>query len=157
MRDIWANIKICLSTHASHVTKDFTFGQILCGTCRYVVVPEWLKRTVPRVRVSKQKVALNMLKVNCARVFPYTVKPVFKTTWEIGTAWEWRTATSVRRPIQCIEMDLRNKTTSEFGTVFDSPLGVPNLQVQLYYVMTTCTCLHLLRSRFMHFLVLIVD
>ncbi len=25
-----------------------------------------------------------------------------------------------------IEMDLRNKTTSEFRTGFDSPLGVPN-------------------------------
>ncbi len=30
------------------------------------------------------------------------------------------------------EMDLRNKTTSEFRTVFDSPLGVPNFQVPLY-------------------------
>ena len=31
-----------------------------------------------------------------------------------------------------IEMDLRNKTTSEFSTVLDSPLGVPNSQVPLY-------------------------
>ncbi len=30
-------------------------------------------------------------------------------------------------------MDLGNKTTSEFRTVFDSPLGVPNSQVSLYY------------------------
>ncbi len=29
-----------------------------------------------------------------------TVKPVFKTTWEIGTTWELRTATSVPMPIQ---------------------------------------------------------
>ena len=29
-------------------------------------------------------------------------------------------------------MDLRNKTTSEFKIVLDSPLGVPNSQVQLY-------------------------
>ncbi len=28
--------------------------------------------------------------------------------------------------IQYIEMDLRNKTTSEVRTVFHSPLGVPN-------------------------------
>ncbi len=31
-----------------------------------------------------------------------------------------------------IEMDLRNQTTSEFSTVLDSPLGVPNSQVPLY-------------------------
>ena len=30
----------------------------------------------------------------------YTVKPVFKTTWEIGTIWELRTVTSVPMPIQ---------------------------------------------------------
>ena len=29
-------------------------------------------------------------------------------------------------------MDLRNKTTSEFRTVLDSPLGDPNSQVPLY-------------------------
>ena len=29
----------------------------------------------------------------------HTVKPVFKTTWEIGTTWELRTATSVPRSI----------------------------------------------------------
>ena len=56
----------------------------------------------------------------------YTVKPAFKTTWEIGTTWELRTATSVPRPIQYTEMDLENKNTSEFRTVFHSPLGVPN-------------------------------
>ncbi len=60
------------------------------------------------------------------------MKSVFKTTWEIGTTWELKTATSVPRPIHYIEMDLRNKTTSEFRTVFDSPLGVPNSQVPLY-------------------------
>ncbi len=37
-------------------------------------------------------------------------------------------------PIQYTEMDLRNKTTSEFRTVFHSPLGVPNSQVSLYIV-----------------------
>ena len=58
-----------------------------------------------------------------------TVKPVFKTTWEIGTTWELRTAISVPRYIHYIEIDLRNKTTSEFRTVFDTPLGVPNYQV----------------------------
>ncbi len=31
-------------------------------------------------------------------------------------------------------MDLRNKTTSEFRTVLDSPFGVPNSQVSLYIV-----------------------
>ena len=61
-----------------------------------------------------------------------TVKPVFKTTWEIGTTLELRTATSVPRPIQHIEMDLKNKTTSDFRTVLDSPLGVPNSKVPLY-------------------------
>ncbi len=30
-------------------------------------------------------------------------------------------------------MNLRNKTASEFRTVFDSPLGVPNSQVLLYF------------------------
>ena len=64
--------------------------------------------------------------------FIYTVKPIFKTTWAIGTAWGLRTAVSVPRSIQYIEMALRNKTTSEFRTVFDSPLGVPNSQVLLY-------------------------
>ncbi len=45
---------------------------------------------------------------------------------------ELRTATSVPRSIQHIEKDLRNKTTSEFRTVLDSPLGVPNSQAPLY-------------------------
>ncbi len=66
------------------------------------------------------------------QVYLCTVKPVFKTTWEIGTAWELRRATSVSGSIHYIEMDLRSKTTSEFRTVFDSPLGVPNSQVPLY-------------------------
>ncbi len=34
--------------------------------------------------------------------------------------------------IHYIEMDLRNKTISEFRTVSDSPLGVPNSQLPLY-------------------------
>ncbi len=68
----------------------------------------------------------------------YTVKPVFKTTWEIGTAWELRTATSVptcrsTQYIHC-QMDLGNKTTAEFRTDFDSPLAVPNSQVKLYVI-----------------------
>ncbi len=54
-----------------------------------------------------------------------TVKPVFKTSWEIGTTWELRAATSV------IEMDMGNKTTSEFRTVLDSPLGITNSQVSI--------------------------
>ena len=62
-----------------------------------------------------------------------TVKPVFKTTWEIGTTWDLRRTTSVPRPIQYIEMDLRNKTTSEFRKDFHSPLGVPNSQLSLYF------------------------
>ncbi len=68
---------------------------------------------------------------------PYidTVKPVIKTTWEIGTPWELNTATSVPRFIHYVEMDLRNKTTSEFRAVFDSPLDVPNSQVPLYMYM----------------------
>ncbi len=37
-------------------------------------------------------------------------------------------------PIQCIEMDLRNKTTSEFRTVSHGPLGVPNFEVPLYLI-----------------------
>ena len=60
-----------------------------------------------------------------------TVKPVFKTSWEIGTTWELRAAILVPMPIQYIEMDLRKKNTSEFRTVFHSPLGVPNSQVSL--------------------------
>ncbi len=62
---------------------------------------------------------------------PYTVKPVFKTTSEIGTTRELRTAIPVPRTIQYTEINLRNKTTSKFRTVFHSPLGVPNSQVQL--------------------------
>ncbi len=61
-----------------------------------------------------------------------TVKPVVKTTWEIGTLWELRTAASVPSCIDYVKMDLRNKTTSEFRAVFLSPLGVPNSQVSLH-------------------------
>ncbi len=53
-----------------------------------------------------------------------TVKPVFATTWEIGTNWELRTATPVPRPIHYTGMDLRNRTTSELRTVFRR-LGCP--------------------------------
>ncbi len=60
-----------------------------------------------------------------------TVKPAFKTTSEIGTTCELRTTTSVPKPIQYIEIDLRNETTSEIRTVLHSPLGVPNSQVPL--------------------------
>ncbi len=51
----------------------------------------------------------------------------------MGTTWELRTATSGPRYFHYIEMDLRNKTTSEVRTVSDSPLGVPNSQVPLYF------------------------
>ncbi len=50
----------------------------------------------------------------------------------MGTTCELRAATSVPRPIQYTEMDLKNKTTSEFRTVFHSPVGDPNSQVLLY-------------------------
>ncbi len=33
-----------------------------------------------------------------------------------------------------METDLGNKTTSEFRTIFHSPLGLPNSEVPLYYV-----------------------
>ncbi len=36
------------------------------------------------------------------------------------------------RSIDYIEMDLRNKTTSEFRTVFDSPFGASNSPVPVY-------------------------
>ncbi len=53
----------------------------------------------------------------------YTVKLVFETISEIGTQWELSlikdTDTSVPPPIQYVEMDLRNVTTSECRT------GVP--------------------------------
>ncbi len=77
-------------------------------------------------------------------ILSYTVKPVIKTTWEIGTPWELRTAASVRSRIQSVEMDLRNKTTSEFSTLFLNPLGVPNSQVSLslIHVCTEKTYFH---------------
>ena len=55
-------------------------------------------------------------------------------TFQIGTTWELRRATSVPRPIQYREMELRNKTTSEFRTVFHSLLDVhvPTSQFPLY-------------------------
>ncbi len=63
-----------------------------------------------------------------------TVKPAFKTTWEIGTTLELRTDTSVPMPIHYIETHLINKTTSEFRTVLHSPFGVSNSQVSLYVI-----------------------
>ncbi len=64
----------------------------------------------------------------------FTVRPVFKTTWKIRTTWELRSTTSVPIPIQyIIVMVLRNKTTTEVRTVFDSPLGVLTSQLLLYF------------------------
>ncbi len=73
-----------------------------------------------------------------------TVKPAFyRPSLEIWTTWELRPATSVPRPIPYIEIDLRNKTTSEFRTVFPSPLVVINSQCSLYlkraYLIWTCS------------------
>ncbi len=64
-------------------------------------------------------------------VLYYTVTPAFKTDWEIGTTWDLKTVSSIPRHIQCIEIDLRNKT--EFRTVFHSPLGVPNSRVYFIF------------------------
>ncbi len=53
-------------------------------------------------------------------------------------------------------MDLRNKTASEFRTVFDSPLGGPNFQVPLYVpssVSTKALVLLVLTSSMTHVLV----
>ncbi len=91
--------------------------------CRRSVLKNWTSSNTtndPRLTLQSYKVT-----------HKYTVKPVFKTTWEIGTPWELRTA-SVRSRIQYMEMDLRNKTTPEFRTLFPSPLGVHNSQVSLY-------------------------
>ena len=82
-------------------------------------------------RLTDKHIARTTVKASAVQNM-YAVKPVINSTWEIGTTWELRTADSVHRPIQYIEMDLRNKTTSEFRTVFHSPLGVPNSQVPLY-------------------------
>ena len=65
----------------------------------------------------------------------YTVKPVFKTTWEIGTTCELRAATSV----PTVDLFNTQKWTweirpSEFRTVFHSRMGVPNSQVPLYWI-----------------------
>ena len=58
---------------------------------------------------------------------------MFATTWEIGTTWQLRTATAVPKSIQYTEMDLRNNTTSEWRTVFHSPLGVPNSWIPRFH------------------------
>ncbi len=52
----------------------------------------------------------------------------------MGTPWELRTATSVPRFIQYVEMNLRNKTNLGIQDSFDSPLGVPNSQVSLLVI-----------------------
>ncbi len=53
----------------------------------------------------------------------YTVKPVFKTTGEIGTTWELRTVTSVPRHIQYIQTDLRNKDHLRIEDSFSQSLA----------------------------------
>ncbi len=53
-----------------------------------------------------------------------TVKPVFKTTRELGATRELRTATSVPRPIQYIEMDLRTDHL-RIQESFSQSLGCP--------------------------------
>ncbi len=83
------------------------------------------------------------MNVSSLIILTTTVKPVFKSTWEIGTTWELRTATLVPVSIRHTEMDLRNKTTAEFRTVLDSPLGVPNSQVPLYFLFHAKGSLHL--------------
>ena len=50
---------------------------------------------------------------------------------EIETAWELRIATSVPTRVQYMDIDLENKNTSEFRTVFCSHLSVLNSQVPL--------------------------
>ncbi len=71
-----------------------------------------------------------------------TVKLIITTTWEIGTPWELKTATSIPSCIHHVAKDLRNETTSEFRTVIvDSPLGVLNSQAPLYiilYLLASC-------------------
>ncbi len=52
---------------------------------------------------------------------PPTVKPVFKTTWEIGTTWELRKATSVPRSIHYIEMDLKIRPLQNSGQFLTVP------------------------------------
>ena len=99
----------------------------------YCLWPTWRWQTVTSV-VSKL----------CQNVIPIkyrnTVKPAFKTTWEIRTTWELRTTTSVPRSIRYREMDLRDRATS----VFDSPSGVHNSQVPLYLFAIFCFCKYLI-------------
>ncbi len=64
-------------------------------------------------------------------VFAYTVNSVFKTTCEIGKTWDLRPNTLVPRPNTLVSRPHGNEITSEFRTVFHSPLGVPNSQVSL--------------------------
>ena len=63
-----------------------------------------------------------------------TVKPVIKTTLEIGTPWELRTATSALEVYSVHRNGPEKKTNSEFRTILGSPSGVPNFQVPLYMV-----------------------
>ncbi len=62
-----------------------------------------------------------------------TVKPVFKTTCEIGTTWILGPDTLISSPIHHMEIDLGNKTTSEFRTAFHRPSCGPNSQAPLYF------------------------
>ena len=64
------------------------------------------------------------------------MKPVIKTTREIGTTWELRTATSDPRSIDYTEMDQRNKTTSEFRTVLTIPWV--SLIYRLHCILSHC-------------------
>ncbi len=62
---------------------------------------------------------------------------------ESSRAKKGHTAISVPTTIQYVETDLRNKNTSEFRTVFLSPLGVPNSQVSLCIQMSfNCSMRH---------------
>ena len=65
------------------------------------------------------------IRFDCYRFQCIKTWEVFKTTWEIGTACELRTATSVPCPIYYIELDLRNKTSLEFRKFFSQSLGCP--------------------------------
>ncbi len=74
---------------------------------------------------------ITLYQFHVLNIVKYTVKPAFKTTCEIRTTLESGPATSVPGPIHHMEMDLRNKNTSEFMIAFHSPLVVPNSQVPL--------------------------
>ena len=66
-----------------------------------------------------------------------------KTTWEIGTAWLLRTATSVHNPIYYVEMDLTNiRPPQNSGQFFTVP-WVSYCQGSLYlHVLYTYVVIH---------------